>query len=133
MRWIALCVLACATMAAAETKSGAEWVGVWQAELDGETGLVVTLGNDSGNVGGTIVFNIVARDKEASGSRPHILGRDAHFMNNLRVDGDTLTFEVFRQSDGRDLHLKIQRKSANSANFECDECGRPTMELLRIN
>ncbi len=35
------------------------WLGVWQSTLDGQTGAIVTLTNDTGQLGGTIVLNMI--------------------------------------------------------------------------
>lgn len=129
MRWLALVALAISAAAAAgQSRPDAAWVGVWQAELDGQVSVVITLGNDPGAVGGTIVFNVVAKKDGPA----YILGRDAHVMTNTRLAGDDLAFEVFRHSDGRDLHLTMHRNADDTAELECTECGSPKVTLARI-
>jgi hypothetical protein len=62
---------------ASETRNYEQWVGVWQGELDGQPGVTVTLGRDSGDLQGTIVFNVVSRD----GGQAHVIGHDAHVLS----------------------------------------------------
>jgi hypothetical protein len=40
----------------------ARWAGVWQGELDGLPSVTLTLANDTGQLGGTLVLNIIERE-----------------------------------------------------------------------
>lgn len=66
----------------------ANWLGVWQGQLDGLPSVVLTLAKDSGTLEGTLVLNIITRD---NGS-PHIVAREVHVMLRTRTQGDTLAF-----------------------------------------
>lgn len=114
---------------AAETRNYEQWVGVWQGELDGQPGVTVTLGRDSGDLEGTIVFNVVAKD----GGQAHVIGHDAHVLTHVRLDDSALAFQVIRRGDSRDLHLTMRLTDDGNARLECADCGGPGLtELVRI-
>lgn len=107
----------------------ARWVGVWQGELDGQPAVTVTLGQDAGDLEGTIVFDMLWRE----GGQPHIIGHDAHAMIHMRVDGDGLVFDVIRRSDARNLHWTMRLTGEDKSLLECSDCdGPPSVELQRI-
>jgi hypothetical protein len=66
----------------------ARWVGVWQGQLEGVPGVVLTLGDDPGEVSGTIVFTAI-RDG-------NIAGHATHVILHPHVNGNTLSFQVKR-------------------------------------
>jgi hypothetical protein len=112
-----------------EHKSYEQWVGVWQGELDGQPGVIVTLARDTGKLAGTIVFNLVSRE----GGAAHVIGHDAHALTHVRSDHNTLGFHVIRLSDGRDLHLTMRLSNDGKAQLQCADCGGPSpVDLLRI-
>ena len=116
---------------AAQTSNFEQWVGVWQGELEGQPGVTITLGRDTGDIQGTIVFNVVARN---DGEQPHIIGHDAHVLTHASLDGSTLAFQVIRLGDARDLHLTMRMTESNQAVLDCSECGGPgSTELNRIH
>ncbi len=96
-----------------------QWIGVWQAKLDGQPGVDLTLGDDTGLVGGTVVFHVVSRD----GGQPHVIGHDAHVLMNPRIDGDTLRFQVIRLGDNRQLEMTMRMTADGTAMFHCLNCG----------
>ncbi len=106
------------------------WVGVWQGELDGLPGVTITLGDDAGDIGGTVVFNVIMKENGA----PHIGGRDAHVLTHIHIQGEDLAFEVLRLGDNRQLHFKIHKTASNKAQLHCDDCGEgvSTTEMVRI-
>jgi hypothetical protein len=105
------------------------WVGIWQAQLEGQPSVILTLGDDTGQLGGGIVFNVIARD----GGQAHIIGRDAHVLINPRVEGDTLRFQVIRLSDKRQLDMSMQMTADGTAQFHCANCGAdsPVVDIVR--
>lgn len=122
-------VLQCAL--AAQTSNARQWVGVWEGQLDGKPGVTVTLGNDAGDLQGTIVFNVVTRD---NGEQPHVIGHDAHVLTHVSLDDRTLAFHVIRLGDARELHLTMRMTDNNRAVLECADCGGPgATELNRIH
>ena len=112
--------------AGAETRPYEQWVGVWQGELDGQPGVTVTLGRDSGALEGTIVFNVVSRD----GGQAHVIGHDAHVLTHVRLDAGTLAFQVIRRSDSREMHLTMHLTDDGNARLECADCGGPGLTAL---
>src|SRR5215469_5038786 len=55
-------MIAITCMLAAQSKGFEQWVGVWEGQLEGQPGVTITLGRDAGELQGTIVFNVVARE-----------------------------------------------------------------------
>ena len=129
---ISLMMLAAMTMAcalSAQATNYESWVGVWEGQLEGKPGVTVTLGRDSGDLQGTIVFNVVARD----GGETHVMGHDAHVLTHVNLNHGTLAFHVIRLGDSRELHLTMRQTSDGKAVLECADCGGPgETELLRI-
>ncbi|HEY1984149.1 MAG TPA: hypothetical protein VGG85_02005 [Terracidiphilus sp.] len=127
-----LAVIAAAALqaAAVEPRTHSPWVGVWQGELDGLPGVTVTLGDDAGDIGGSVVFNVIMKENGA----PYIGGHDAHVLTHLHLDGDTLSFEVIRLGDGRDLHFTVHKTTPDTAQLHCDDCGGfSRTEIARIH
>src|SRR2546430_2677939 len=63
-------------------------LGVWQGTLDGLPGVTLTLANDSGEIGGTVVFNAI------NGDSHKILFVEPHTLLHPKLEGDTLTFQI---------------------------------------
>lgn len=105
------------------------WVGLWQAQQDGQTSVLLTLGDDNGQFAGGIVFNIVTRE----GDQSRILGHDAHAILNLHIDGNTLRFQVIRRSDSLRLDMTVHMTADGNATLHCQNCGSdaPTVEITR--
>ena len=105
------------------------WVGLWQAQLDGQPSVILTLGDDNGQLAGAVVFNVIARD----GGKPYILGHDAHASLKPRLDGDTIHFQVIRRSDNRTLDMTVHTTADGKATFHCRNCGgdAPEIEITR--
>jgi hypothetical protein len=124
-----LSALVFACTLAAETRNYEQWVGVWQGELGGQPGVIVTLGRDTGALDGTIVFNVVSRDD----GQAHVIGHDAHVLTHVRADDSTLAFQVTRLRNSREMHLTMRLTEDGRAELQCADCGGPpTTELLRI-
>ncbi|KAA6464628.1 hypothetical protein DYQ86_01285 [Acidobacteria bacterium AB60] len=102
------------------------WVGLWQ---DQQPGVLLTLGDDNGQLAGGIVFNIVAHN----GGQTYLAGRDAHAILTPRVDGDTLSFQVIRRPDSRKLDITVRMTADGKATLHCRNCGpdAPTVEIIR--
>jgi len=102
---------------------------MWQAQLDGQPGVTLTLGDDTGQLGGAVVFNVVSRE----GGQPHVIGHDAHVLMNPRIDGDTLHFQVIRRGDNRQLEMTIHITADSAAKLHCLNCGddAPVVDIVR--
>ena len=104
------------------------WVGLWEAPLEDQSGVILTLGDDNGQIAGGIVFNVIARE----GNQTRILGHDAHALMNPRVDGDTLRFQVIRLGDRRTLDVTARMTADGKATLHCRNCGdAPEVEITR--
>ena len=124
-------LLAFASATAQSASPANPWVGVWQGDLDGQPGVIVTLGTDTGALQGTIVFNVVSRN---TGGPAHVIGHDAHALAHLQSDADTLAFDVVRRSDQHDLHITLHRTAEGKAQLTCPDCGGgPLTELERLH
>ena len=124
------CVVWIACRLPAQNKPLEQWVGVWEGRLDNQPGVTVTLGRDTGNLQGTIVFNVVARDNGMA----RVIGHDAHVLTHVNVNGANLAFHVIRHGDSRELHLTMERTADNQAVLECADCGGPgATSLTRIH
>jgi hypothetical protein len=105
-----------------------DWLGVWQGELHGEPSVVLTLADDTGQLGGTVVLNIIKNED----GQAHIVALEPHVLVNPRVDGDVLAFQ-FRKLDGGFLDFTIKRTGADKATIHCLNCGpdAPAVDLAR--
>jgi hypothetical protein len=132
MKMRVLAFLCAAFMLAAASQSQpancTDWLGIWQGELDGQPSVVLTLADDTGQLGGTVVLNIIKNED----GQPHIVALEPHVLMNPRVDGDALAFQ-FRKLDGGLLDFTIKRISADKATIHCLNCGpdAPTVDLAR--
>jgi hypothetical protein len=106
----------------------ATWLGVWQGELDGQPSVVLTLADDTGELGGTVVLNIIQKED----GQAHIIAKEPHVLLNPRVDGDALAFQ-FKKLDGGLLDFTIKLAGADKATIHCLNCGpdAPTVDLAR--
>jgi hypothetical protein len=56
------CIAALLPGVYAHGSDSSSWVGVWQSELDRQPGVTLTLAQDTGDMGGTVVLNVVSRE-----------------------------------------------------------------------
>jgi hypothetical protein len=113
----------------AQSGPNSQWIGLWQAQLEGQPSVILTLGDDTGQLGGAVVFNVISRE----GGQPHILGHDAHVIMNPRIDGDTMHFQVIRRGDNRQLDMTFRLTANGAAKFQCQNCGddAPVADMVR--
>jgi hypothetical protein len=100
--------------------------GVWRATLDGVPSVILTLADDTGSLGGTVVFSSVdGETKTAISIEPHTLLRP-------KLDGSTLTFQV-RRRDARLITFKVVFTSPTEAQLRCLDCtpDNPTAYLTK--
>jgi hypothetical protein len=113
----------------AHGSDSSSWVGVWQSELDRQPGVTLTLAQDTGDMGGTVVLNVVSRE---SGTPPVIMS-EPHVLMHPHVDGNTLSFQVKRVGDAKELQIEVKFLDSGKAQMRCLNCGpaSPTAELVR--
>ena len=117
---IACAAVMLATVAGAGSPDGGKWTGVWQAKLDGQPAVELTLADDAGNVDGTIVFHIVIKDSAG----PHVASTEPHTLIRPRLVGDTLSFQVIRGNGSNEvLDMAVKMGAPGKLEFECSNCG----------
>ena len=77
-------VMAVASVAAAQTTRTAKWLGVWQGDLDGQPSVVLTLADDTGKLGGTVVLNIIQREN----GQARIVALEPHVLMSPHDEGE---------------------------------------------
>jgi hypothetical protein len=118
-------VIACgammlASVAGAASSSAGTWTGVWQGELDGLPAVELTLADDAGEVGGTVVFHIILKD----GGAPRVASTEPHTMIHPHVEGDTLAFQVIRGNGSHEvLNMSAKMTAGGKMDFRCTNCG----------
>jgi hypothetical protein len=119
------------TAVSAQSNHNTAWNGVWHSELGGQPGVILTLGDDTGQLGGTVVLNMVSRES----GQPRVIGSDIHVLVNPRVSGNTLSFQFKRTKDGRELQMAVSLEADGKATIKCLNCGpdAPTAEMVRSN
>ena len=103
-------------------------LGVWQGTLDGVPGVTLTLANDSGEIGGTVVFNAI------NGDAHKIVFIEPHTLLHPKLEGNTLTFQIKFGGDRTSLaRVTVTFNADNKAQLHCLDCGpdSPTTELIR--
>jgi hypothetical protein len=120
----AVALIACAATAgnsaaqadASNSASNGRWVGVWQGQLESVPGVVLTLGDDFGDVNGTIVFTLLKNGAVA--------GHATHVILHPHVEGNSLSFQVKREGKSPDVvEMSLQLTSGDKAQLVCPKCG----------
>jgi hypothetical protein len=118
-------VVACAAIALASAVGAgtnsvhANWVGVWQGKLDGQPSVELTLADDAGDLGGTIVFHAIRKDDTG----PHVFSTEPHTLMHPHVDGYKLSFEVKRGNGSAEiLDMTVELGKGGKAEFRCSNC-----------
>ena len=121
--------MAVASVAAARTTRNAEWLGVWQGELDGQPSVVLTPADDTGELGGTVVLNIIQNEN----GQARIVALEPHVLMSPHVEGEALAFQ-FRKPDGNLLDFTTKLTAAGKAKIHCSNCGEdaPIVDLVRV-
>lgn len=130
IRWLtgAVCLMAMCAPAWAQNPES-PWLGVWQSTLDGQTGVLVTLADDAGRLGGTVVLNIVRNeDGEA-----RIVGSEPLLLMHSRLNQKTLTFELMSPRPPKNaMDFTMKLKPDGTATIHCTTCeGAPVVELTK--
>jgi hypothetical protein len=127
---VPLALAATCVAAVAQTAKDTDWAGVWHAHVAGQPTDTLTLANDTGELGGTIVLDIVSGD----GGTPHVIASDPHVLVNPHIAGSSLSFQVkMRRRDGGNVmaNFEVTRTAAGKATIHCMSCGAnaPVIEL----
>lgn len=130
LKWVAGAVCLAAMCAPAWAQGNqSSWLGVWQSTLDGQPGAIVTLANDAGRLGGTVVLNIIRNQN----GEARVVGSEPLLVMRSRLDGNTLTFELKSPRPPKnvmDFTMKLQ--SDGTATIHCTSCnGAPEVELAK--
>jgi len=109
------------------TTSNDKWVGVWQGQLEGVPGVTLTLGNDVGDVNGTIVFTAL---REGS-----VVGHAVHVIMHAHADGNVLSFQVKRPgSDIEIVDISLVLADGARGQLLCPKCGSASpIEMVKLN
>jgi hypothetical protein len=103
-------------------------LGVWRGSLDGLPGVTLTLADDSGDIGGTVVFYGI------NGESRRIVVIEPHILLHPKLEGNTLSFQVKLGGDRTGLAtVKVIFNTDTKAQLRCLDCGSdsPTTELTR--
>lgn len=120
--------LSCAVLVAAHAlhaQSG-KALGIWRATLDGIPSTILTLADDSGEIGGTLVLYGIDHDTRS------VAVTQVHTLLHSKLEGHTLTFQV-RRPDAAMMTFTVDFTSATEAKLHCLNCGpnAPVAELTK--
>ncbi len=125
-------LLLTAMTARAQTQDPAAWAGVWQGQLDGQPSVTLTLAEDTGELGGTVVLNIISRD----GGQPHVVALQPHVLVRPRLENNKLSFELRRiDKSSEPMNFTVVLSSGNKAQIHCLNCGveAPIVDLVKAH
>ncbi len=108
-------------------KANERWIGMWQGQLDGQPGVILTLAERNGQLDGTVVFNIVIRQPQ-----PHVVASEPLMLQSTIVDGGTLHFRVRAFKNRPDLQYDLKANEDGTAHLKCLNCGdSPEADMVR--
>ena len=118
--------------AVAQTTAGENWVGIWHANVAGQPTGTLTLATDTGELGGTVVLDMV----NGKGGTSHVIASEPHVLLNPLAAGNTLTFQVkVHRPDGAIVvtNFEVKRTAPDKATIHCVSCGAdaPVVELVK--
>ena len=102
-------------------------VGVWVGLLQGQPATTLTLSDDSGELGGTVVLNAVTGEGRILFSEPHL-------VLNPRLTGRVLLFQVKSHRNGNGLlDFRVVFNTDHTAQLHCENCGddAPVAEMTK--
>jgi hypothetical protein len=108
-----------------------QWVGIWQGTLDGQPSVTLTIANDTGAIGGTLVLNLIKKENGQS----QIAVRDAHVLVAPRIENGVLSFEVKRKGTDVPANFTVTLLPSGDAEIHCLTCGAdaPAVEMTRLH
>jgi hypothetical protein len=90
--------------------------GRLQGQLEGLPGVVLTLGDDLGDVSGTIVFTAI-RDGSVAGHATHVI-------LHPHIEGNKLSFQVMRPGSVSDVvDMSLELSNDRKGQLVCPKCG----------
>ena len=123
----AVFALGCAMLAGNAASHSAPWTGVWRAFLDGQPSATLTLANDAGTVGGTLVLDIVVNHD----GKTRVAADEVHVLVGARVDGNTLRFGA-RRRDGKAMSFTVVLGDDGNVKLHCVSCSNaPVVEMTK--
>lgn len=127
-----LVVLGCAVFLVGSSlqvqTSKAAPVGVWRSFDNGLPTVTLTIAEDSGEIGGAVVFYAIDRESR------RILSVEPHTLLQPKLEGHMLTFQMRLGGDRAGLaRVDVAFGADNKATLHCLDCGpdSPTVELIR--
>jgi hypothetical protein len=126
--FLLLSIALAASLAMAQPADHAQWLGVWQGELDGQPSVVLTLADDNGELGGTVVLNIIRKEN----GQARVVAMEPHILMSSHVEGETLAFQI-KKLEGELANFTVKLTAANKAEIHCSNCGSdaPTVDIAR--
>jgi hypothetical protein len=124
---IGCCLSLCATPLVAQSSKMAR-LGVWRGTLDGLPGVTLTLADDTGEIGGTVVFYAI------NGEPRRIALIEPHILLHPKLEGNTLSFQMKLGGDRTGLaRVEVVFDTDTKARLRCLDCGldSPSAELVR--
>jgi hypothetical protein len=102
--------------------------GVWRSFDNGLPTVTLTLAEDSGEIGGTVVFYAIDRESR------RVLSVEPHTLLQAKLEGHMLTFQMRLGGDRAGLaRVDVAFGPENKTTLHCLDCGAdsPTVELIR--
>lgn len=102
--------------------------GVWRGFANGLPTVTLTLADDAGEIGGTVVFYAIDRESR------RVLSVEPHTLLHAKVEGRTLTFQMKLGGDRTGLaRVSVAFGADDKAMIHCLDCGpdSPTVEIIR--
>lgn len=107
------------------TGSHENWIGVWQAKAENQPGITLTLADDAGDLGGTVVFEVWNREEN------RLIAHEPHTLMRVRLDGNVLSFEVTAcYNRSGILKMTVELTKNGVAQFRCSNCGSEAVTEL---
>ena len=108
-----------------------DWVGIWHTDVGGLPSGTLTLATDTGQLGGTVVLDIISRED----GKPHVIASEPHVLVSPHVDGNTLWFDVkMRRLNGSVVSatFNVTRTAPDRMTLHCINCGNaPVVQLIK--
>jgi hypothetical protein len=118
----------CSAPLRAQMTAPSSWIGVWNGTLEGQPGVTLTLADDHGQLGGTVVFNFIVGPPPST----RIGGSDTLLVTHPRLEGNTFSFQVNRTSDKKLLQFAVRSIDSDRLEMRCVNCGdSPNTTLVR--